>query len=718
MSRRSRTDHKRQRSCGLDWPPLLRLCRLLQLSRLFRPIGACVVVLVVRVRFMHVVSPSPAPVPAFLAFCGHPNLHWKNQREGDLATPQQMMQQCQTEWVATSIYHWLLQPRAHLLSTIPMPSLWTCDVRLRLHASAARHSASIALDKTAVPTPLLLYPFPPEQAVPFQRATASALELSSVDAALSATFVVDALLGNYQSEELIYIERDGQTDAAAASATSASAATSGPSPLSPPLPVVRYGFHSCLQNRDDDDSALNHFREGSVLKLMQQMLEMDAYRQLNHAEQRQQLVSQLTEVIDGAHNQRATLTSLLQLLSGPERLPGQPFTSANRPSLATSFFRRLDELKQLRALLLTEASVPLEQSPHYDPSSALHSTLARALASVPGLVSHRRRRVAVLWCVSTYQSRTSLPSCACDSTHMTARLRELGFECVPMLNVPAQDFLSEWDLLTSGLEPDDLLLFYFSGHGFRRDQHTHLVPPEYDGDAHATTVCVERLRQSTQKVHVQHRTKAMEAARPHTSAQLYTVMLLDCCAGVTDGVGDGSASSSASSSSTDASAAASLSQDDQRFLQSMARSLPAPSPVPSSAPEFVPVFVGALKSPGHGSQLEHDSSATAPPPVGMAAACVGPVAAADIFIAGAAMPGQFAYSPRTVTNEVEDCSFFTQGLMHALAIQPPLPLLQLCAAADRHLRANTSSRHAPTMQQVWIECTPTDENIKLAQWEE
>jgi hypothetical protein len=134
------------------------------------------------------------------------------------------------------------------------------------------------------------------------------------------------------------------------------------------------------------------------------------------------------------------------------------------------------------------------------------------------------------------------------------------------------------------------------------------------------------------------------------------------------------------------------------FLPEQQRPSASPPPLPVGS---LPPFVGALKSP--------EATATASSSISLG--LLQPVA--DIFIAYAAMPGQLAYGPNR-GDGVDGCSFFTQGLLRGLAVTPPLHLVQLCSAADRHLRA-LIHRVVMPVQQVWIECTPSEEVVRLGE---
>jgi len=598
-----------------------------------------------------------------LAFCGLPNLHWKNDREGDLATQQQLIDQCRVEYTAVLLYRLFLSERD--VHAITRSHLFICDARLRLYEDSSSASRSIALHRVGEQTPLLGYSFDPT-ATHVDSDSCDQAALAAVHAALASTFVIDALLGNYHPDEFIFIRRAPSDD--------------------PPL-IRRFGFHYCLYNRADDESELNNFRDGSVFKLMQQLLETAPYRALGHADRRGEVIDQINEVLLIAEREKPSLTALLRLISTPSR--PQSRVASDNHWLADTFFRRVEELKQLRTLLQSPSSLPSGG----DPSTALHSTLVHAVSQSKA-ITVVRRRVAVIWCLRNYWSISELPSCERDAEQVHARLLQLGFECTKLkVDFGGEDFLLTWDEIVCNLEPDDLLLFYFSGHGFRHDNHIHLCPREYDGPngRHPGTITVQQLRDSIQKVHVRHRQR--QHGKP-TTVQLYTVMLLDCCSALkasnhlTSPVPSPffepdplSASSSSSSSSSLSSSSTATAVTDP--------SLPV-APIPRNATSKT--FVGS-ESASSTSVWEGQHSA-------------------DIFIACAAMPGQLAYAPPSGEG-IDGCSYFTQGLLRALEFTPALPLVQLCSAADRHLRT-LGGGVALLVQQVWIECTPSDEVVRLA----
>lgn len=79
-----------------------------------------------------------------------------------------------------------------------------------------------------------------------------------------------------------------------------------------------------------------------------------------------------------------------------------------------------------------------------------------------------------------YTNLERLPSARTDAEGMRDRLTDLGFDVTFHLNVKSRgDFQSEvFRDFRRKIDEGDLVLFYFSGHGFSYGQHNYLVPTE------------------------------------------------------------------------------------------------------------------------------------------------------------------------------------------------------------------------------------------------
>ena len=85
-------------------------------------------------------------------------------------------------------------------------------------------------------------------------------------------------------------------------------------------------------------------------------------------------------------------------------------------------------------------------------------------------------RVALVIGNSAYRSVTPLPNAATDAEDMAARLSDIGFAVYSGTDLSRAETLALIDEFAQGLQPDDLALFYYAGHGAQIGAENYLIP--------------------------------------------------------------------------------------------------------------------------------------------------------------------------------------------------------------------------------------------------
>jgi uncharacterized caspase-like protein len=87
-------------------------------------------------------------------------------------------------------------------------------------------------------------------------------------------------------------------------------------------------------------------------------------------------------------------------------------------------------------------------------------------------------KVALVIGNSAYQNTSPLPNAATDATDMAARLAGLGFEVHGGIDLDRKATLEAVETFARALEPDDLALFFYAGHGAQIGTENYIIPTD------------------------------------------------------------------------------------------------------------------------------------------------------------------------------------------------------------------------------------------------
>ncbi|WP_052699886.1 caspase family protein [Martelella endophytica] len=147
----------------------------------------------------------------------------------------------------------------------------------------------------------------------------------------------------------------------------------------------------------------------------------------------------------------------------------------------------------------------------------LHSTrligLLIFLVSAPAAMA--AERLALVIGNSSYLNASHLPNAAQDASDMSDALRGLGFEVYDGYNLTRIETLKLTAEMADRLGPDDIALFYFSGHGIQLGAENFVLPVDAGGDDEGA------LKRTSVSLQAVLREMELRADR--------TVIILDAC---------------------------------------------------------------------------------------------------------------------------------------------------------------------------------------------
>jgi hypothetical protein len=88
----------------------------------------------------------------------------------------------------------------------------------------------------------------------------------------------------------------------------------------------------------------------------------------------------------------------------------------------------------------------------------------------------RAEKVALVIGNATYTHTEPLPNAANDAADMTARLEDLGFTVFGGTDLTRADTLAVVDEFSKALQPEDLALFFYAGHGAQIGTENYIIP--------------------------------------------------------------------------------------------------------------------------------------------------------------------------------------------------------------------------------------------------
>ncbi|UJR24482.1 hypothetical protein I4U23_005857, partial [Adineta vaga] len=151
------------------------------------------------------------------------------------------------------------------------------------------------------------------------------------------------------------------------------------------------------------------------------------------------------------------------------------------------------------------------------------------MASIENLSSsvNIHRKIALVIGISKYEINNSLANAVNDANDMSKMLKSMGFIIhggEAKLNLTCDEFESTVNSFIRSLRKDDMVLFYFAGHGTQWEDQNYLIPSddfkeEYDGKKGLTG---SELRNYA--INAQHFLNKIDDQNP------YLIMFfLDCC---------------------------------------------------------------------------------------------------------------------------------------------------------------------------------------------
>jgi uncharacterized caspase-like protein len=145
------------------------------------------------------------------------------------------------------------------------------------------------------------------------------------------------------------------------------------------------------------------------------------------------------------------------------------------------------------------------------------SILDRMASSV---VAYRRKRGLIIGINKYLRNSDSLQYCINDATDLNTTLQHIGFETSLELDCNYNELKNKIDEFAKKIERDDLVLFYFAGHGKQNEDENYLLPSDYDydylGDEHDYIV--------NHAINVKYIMKKIDSRKCRI-----TIYLFDCC---------------------------------------------------------------------------------------------------------------------------------------------------------------------------------------------
>ncbi|CAF3717566.1 unnamed protein product [Adineta steineri] len=134
-------------------------------------------------------------------------------------------------------------------------------------------------------------------------------------------------------------------------------------------------------------------------------------------------------------------------------------------------------------------------------------------------VGYKRKRGLVIG-INQYPAGRSLQYCINDAIDLANTLQNIGFQITLGLDCNRNDFLDKANIFIKTIEPDDLVLFYFAGHGKQNEDENYLLLSDYNYDhrGHESDYIV------TNGINVHYIMNEIKKKKCRT-----TIYLFDCC---------------------------------------------------------------------------------------------------------------------------------------------------------------------------------------------
>lgn len=107
--------------------------------------------------------------------------------------------------------------------------------------------------------------------------------------------------------------------------------------------------------------------------------------------------------------------------------------------------------------------------------------LEQASRQLPAATSGRERRIALVVGNDRYAGPMALQNARRDATAIATELRAIGFQTTLVEDATRARLIQALDTLSTSIASDDVVLFYYAGHGAQVGGENYLVPVDYSG---------------------------------------------------------------------------------------------------------------------------------------------------------------------------------------------------------------------------------------------
>jgi uncharacterized caspase-like protein len=130
-----------------------------------------------------------------------------------------------------------------------------------------------------------------------------------------------------------------------------------------------------------------------------------------------------------------------------------------------------------------------------------------------------QRKCALVIGINDYPS-DPLKYCMNDAEDLSITLKRIGFQVTLKLNCNHTEFNNTIDRFAETVQSNDLILFYFAGHGKQMEDQNYLLPSDYEYDHRG----YERDYIADHAINVQYIMKKIEKKKCRI-----TIYIFDCC---------------------------------------------------------------------------------------------------------------------------------------------------------------------------------------------
>jgi hypothetical protein len=131
-----------------------------------------------------------------------------------------------------------------------------------------------------------------------------------------------------------------------------------------------------------------------------------------------------------------------------------------------------------------------------------------------------KRKLALIIGINDYPDGSKLNYCINDAKDVGEQLRRIRFDVTPGIDCDKDEFNRLIIEFVARIQPRDLVLFYFAGHGNQFEDKNYLLPSGYSYD-HSTN---EREYIEKNSINAQYILHKIATKHP-----CVTIFLLDCC---------------------------------------------------------------------------------------------------------------------------------------------------------------------------------------------